>query len=78
MIAKTITLLMQMTRNIQVLCRPQEMLPSHLYSGCPQGGSYKRVTEPRLFLTQLVDFKEMNAPVKTQEEQEAVHTTHCE
>ncbi len=69
---------MQMRRNIHILCRPQDMLYSHLYSGCPQGGGYKRVTEPRLFLTQLVDFKEANAPVKTQEEQEAGHTTHCE
>ncbi len=37
MMAKAITLLMQMTRNIQVLWRPQEMLHTDLYSGCLQG-----------------------------------------
>jgi hypothetical protein len=42
----------------------------------PPGGGYKRVADPRLFLSQLVDYKE--ASVKKQEEQEAGHTTHCE
>ncbi len=44
----------------------------------PPGGGYKKVAEPRLFLSQLVDFKEASASVKKQEEQEAGHTTHCE
>ncbi len=37
------------------------------------GGGYKMVVEPRLFLRQLVDFKEGSAPVKKREEQEADH-----
>ncbi len=78
MMAKAITLMMQMTQNIQVLWRPQEMLHTYLYSGCLQGGGYKRVAEPQLFLSQLVDFKEGSAPVKMREEPEAGHTSHWE
>ncbi len=54
------------------------MLHFYLYSGCLQGGVYKKVAEPRLFLSQVVDFKEVSAPAKKQEEQETGHTTHCE
>jgi len=51
------------------------MLHSHLYSGCQQGEGYKRVAEPRLFLSHLVYFKEASALVKKQEE-EKLSTLH--
>ncbi len=58
--------------------RSQEMNYVILYSGPRHGtGGYKRVAEPRLFLSQLTHFKEAIAPVKKQEEQEAGHTIHC-
>ncbi len=44
----------------------------------PPGSGYKRVSEPRLFHRQQIDFKEASAPVKKYEEQEAGHTIHCE
>ncbi len=37
MMAKAIILLMQMTQNIQIIWRPQEMLPSDIYNECLQG-----------------------------------------
>ncbi len=43
-----------------------------------RAGSYTRFAEPRLFLSQLADFKDASAPVKKQEEQEVGHTIHCE
>jgi hypothetical protein len=53
------------------------MLYVILYSGPRQGtGSYKRVAEPRLFLSQLMVFKEVISPVKKQKEQEAGQTIH--